>query len=46
MDKSELISKTATPANLSPIDQFVHFTVNDASILGSPSAIGTAMEAI
>ena len=45
-DKSELITKTATPVNLPPINQFVHFTVNDASLLGSPLVIGTAMDAI
>ena len=45
-NKSELTIKTATSVNLSPIDQFVHFTVNDASLLGSPLVIGTASDAI
>ena len=45
-DKNELIAKTATSANLSPINQFVHFIVNDASLLGSPLVIGTAMGAL
>ena len=45
-DKSEIITKTATHVNLPPIDQFVHFTANDASFLGSSSVIRTAMDAI
>ena len=45
-NKSELVTKTATPVNSSLIDQFVHFTVNDATLLGSPLVIGTATDAI
>ena len=42
--KSELITKTATPISLLPIYQFLHFTVNDASLLDLPSVIGTTMD--
>ena len=45
-NKSELVTKTATPVNSSLIDQFVHFTVNDATLLGSSLVIGTATDAI
>ena len=45
-DKSELTAKTATPVNLSPINQFVYFIVYDASLFGSPLVIGAEMGAI
>ena len=45
-DKNELIAKTATSANSSPINQIMHFTASDASLLSSPLVIGTAMDAI
>ena len=45
-DISELIYQTATPLNSSLIDQFAHFTVNDALLLGSHLVIETAMDAV
>ena len=42
----KLITKAATFVNSSPIYQFVHFTVNDASILGLLLVLGIAMDAI
>ena len=45
-DKSELITKTATPVNLPSINQFVHFTVNHSLLLDSPLVFEKAMAAI
>ena len=41
-----LYFKTATPVNLPPTDQFVHFIANDALFSDSPLVIGAAMDSI
>jgi len=43
-DKSELITKSSTPVNISPINQFISLSSDTASLLGAPLSSGIAMD--
>ena len=46
MEKSELITKCTTAINITPVDQFVHFNIDTATLLGAPLSTGAAMNSV